>query len=393
MCVLLTMVAFGPQLSSAQDSEAEDASAASTPQNTAPAARKSEQLLPRVDVYLPEGRLDLRLSRLIKNAFFEGQIKYDFVGGDISAFLRYRYYGYRSIYQLSVFDAVEFEGVEELDNDFERVRGLLFLVQWPHDYHHRTFLLAELDQLSSSKEELRFSNARTNTYLRLGFQRGTPNDARSNAIVGETRARIENLFSVHRKIGPYGAGFTGALTYSFDVLGADFNYLKIELEALKRFDFGPSFVIARAHGGTFVDPDRVRSGPDVTLADQFSIPRNELFQLGGRENLKGVDSELRGTDELHATVEVFLPWFREQRRRFLGVDWDNFYWILYGGVGAVGYGSEVFSGDADYLPDVGFGFEASFRLKDYRIFIAGLVADALDDDHGPETHFTIKSYH
>ena len=39
--------------------------------------------------------------------------------------------------------------------------------------------------------------------------------ARSNAIVGETRARTERLFSAFREIGPGGAGFTAAVTYGF----------------------------------------------------------------------------------------------------------------------------------------------------------------------------------
>ena len=50
-------------------------------------------LYPKVDIFFPEGDFDFRLSRLVKNAFFEGQFKYNFVKGDIAAFLRYRYYG------------------------------------------------------------------------------------------------------------------------------------------------------------------------------------------------------------------------------------------------------------------------------------------------------------
>ena len=45
----------------------------------------------RLDVYFPEGDLDLRVNRLVNKVFFEGQVKYNFVDGDITAFLRYRY--------------------------------------------------------------------------------------------------------------------------------------------------------------------------------------------------------------------------------------------------------------------------------------------------------------
>jgi len=367
------------------------------PAGTQPVEEPAEErlpLFPKLDIYFPEGKLDLRLSRLIKNALFEGQVKYNFVKGDITAFLRYRYYGHRTIYQLGVFDAREFEDVEDFDNDFERVRGILLFTSWPHDYHHRTFLLAEIDHLTSSKEELQFNNDRTHTFIRVGFQRGTADDTRSNAIVGETRARTEDLFTAHREIGPGQAGFTGALTYGFDFTGGDFSYLKIEAEGLKRFNLSPrSFVVARVHAGSFLHKETVREGPEVEEWDRYSIPLAELFRLDGRENLKGIDEKLRGTEELHSTVELFVPWFLNRSYRFLWVDWENFYWIFYGGVGTVGYDREVYTDWGGYYPDVGLGFEASFKLRGYTFFLSGLAATALQDDGGVKTRLSIKSYH
>ncbi len=364
-------------------------------QNTLPDSTETGEppLSSRIDVYLPEGRLDLRLSRLVKNALFEGQIKYDFIDGDISAFLRYRYYGYRTIYQVTLFDALEFEGVEELDNDFERVRGLLTLLEWPHDYHHRTFLLAEVDRLSSSKPAQQFSNERTNTFVRLGFQRGTPNDPRSNAIVGETRARTESLLSVHRKIGPSQAGFTAALSYSFDFLGADFEYLKLELAALKRFDLTPkTFVIGRAEGGSFLHHVALNNDLRVDPRDRVSIPRNELFRLGGRENLKGVDSDRRGTEVVRMTVEAFSAIFRDRAIRALGVEWTTLYSVFYAGMGNSGFDRDVYTDIDSYVPDVGFGLEAAFQLRDYKIFLSGLVAYALEESDGVKAHLTVRTY-
>src|SRR6478672_2818871 len=54
-----------------------------------------ERLLPKLDIYFPEGDLDLKVNRLVNKTFFEGQVKYNFINGDITAFLRYRYYGER----------------------------------------------------------------------------------------------------------------------------------------------------------------------------------------------------------------------------------------------------------------------------------------------------------
>lgn len=365
-----------------------------TSQGVDESAEESRPFFPELDIYFPEGKLDLRLSRLIKNALFEGQVKYNFVKGDITAFLRYRYYGYRTIYQLGVFDALEFEDVEDFDNDFERERGILLFTSWPHDYHHRTFLLAEIDHLTSSKEELQFNNDLTNTFIRFGFQRGTADDTRSNAIVGETRARTENLFTAHRKIGPGQAGFTAALTYGFDFTGGNFSYLKLEAEGLRRLNLTHrSFVVARVHAGTFLHKELVRDGPDVEEWDRYSIPLAELFRLDGRENLKGIDEKLRGTEELHSTVEFFVPWFLNRSFPFLWVDWENFYWIFYGGVGTAGYDRQVYTDWDGYYPDVGLGFEASFKLRGYTFFLSGLAATALEGDGDVKTRLSIKSYH
>lgn len=357
-----------------------------------------ERFLPRLDVYFPEGDLDLRVNRLISKVFFEGQVKYNFVRGDISAFLRYRYYGYKRVTQFTVFDSIEFENIEDFSSDFDRTRGTLLLLQWPHSYHQRTFLLTELDRISSNKESeaqiLRLG--RTNTFVRLGYQLGTPDDERSNAIVGETRARSERLFTAFREIGPGGFGLTGALTSGFDVGIGDFDYLKFEAEALKRFDLTErTFIAGRVHGGTFLrkaerDP---RDLPEpIDELDLLAIPRGEYFRLDGRERLKGMSERTRGTDVLYTTWELFFPWFLRENRRFLKLDWQNWYWILYTGAGIIGSDRKIYTDFNSYIPDVGVGFESSLRLKKYRFFLSGIVAQALKGDGGVEARVSVKSY-
>jgi len=358
-------------------------------------------VVPDLDVFFPEGEFDLRLHRLIDRVFFEGQIRYDFVDGDISAFLRYRYYGYRRTYQLSVFDTIEFEGVEELSDEFERVRGVLFLTQWPHSFHHRTFLAAELDDISSNREGA--DNDKVNTFLRLGYQLGTPDDSRSNAIVGESRAKVERLFTPYRAIGPGDAGFTGALTWGFDFLGADFDYLRLELEALKRFELpGNTFLIGRLHHGTFLTEGRV--APDERPPDgggatdptrALSIPRNELFRLDGRDNLKTLDLEgrVRGTDELHTTWEFLFPWFTSAHRSFLKASWETWYWVLYLGYGTLGTDRQIYTDLSSYVLDAGVGFQSSFKVRDYTLFFSALVGQANEAGADPKVRVSVKSYH
>lgn len=366
--------------------------------------RRSDQVFPTLDVELPEGDLDLRASQLVGRIFFQGQVRYNFIDGDITAFLRYRVYGHHRTYQVTGFDEVEFGSVERLSDEFERVRGLLFLTEWPHDYHRRTTLLAEIDRIVSNKDELRFDNEKTNTFVRLGYQIGTPDDTRSNAIVGETRARVDRLFTPLRAIGPYGAGLSTAATYGFDFTGGDFEYLKVEAEALKRFElpYGTA-LIGRLHSGTFPlknrrvpptggpgDPEEPEELPEAL---QFEIPLDELFKLDGRDSLRGLDETRRGTEELHTTWELFVPWFVDEHRAALGLDWNRWYWVLYGGYGTAGFDREVYTDGDSYVTDLGLGFQASFRLRKYTFFLSGIVAQTLEPGAGLETKLSIKTYH
>jgi hypothetical protein len=358
----------------------------------------SERYLPRLDVYFPEGDLDLRVNRLINKVFFEGQVKYNFVKGDISAFLRYRYYGFQRTTQFTVFDEIEFADVEEFSNDFERTRGTLALFQWPHSFHQRTYFLAELDRISTNKEELAelLRLGRTNTFVRFGYQLGTPDDARSNAIVGETRARSERLFTAFREIGPGGFGFTGAVTSGFELGIGDFDYIKLETEVLKRFDVTDrTFLVGRLHAGSFPHSGErdIEDLPEpFEEIELLAIPLDEFFRLDGRENLKGLDERLRGTEEIHTTWEYFFPWFLGADRRFLKLNWQNWYWILYGGVGNIGFERDIYADFGEYVPDVGIGFESSFNLRKYRFFLSGIVAQALKGDGGVEARVSVKSY-
>lgn len=369
---------------------------ATKPAAPSPALEERKSLFPNVDVYLPEGDLNFKLNRLVNKAFFEGQFKYNFVNGDLTAFLRYRYYGFLRTYQITFFDAVEFADIEKFSGDFQRVRGALLLVEWPHDYHHRTFLLSELDGITSNKQELRFDNGQTNTFVRLGYQIGTPDDSRSNAVVGERRAEVEHLFSPYRQIGPGDAGLTTALTYGFDFVGGDFDYAKVELEGLKRFELPHGlFLFGRLRGGTFLAKKRRELPGEMGLLplDLYAVPRNEFFSLDGRSALKGLASKRSGSELLLTTWELFTPWFTEESRRLLGLDWHTWYWVLYTGAGTTGLNRDVYSDLSGYVPDVGIGFESSLSLRKYAFFLSGVIARAFEKEGGFEARISIKSYH
>ena len=65
-------------------------------------------MFPSVNVYVPEGQASIRIRKLIRNVLFESQIDYRFVNGDVSTFLRYKYYAKNYTYKFGVFDTIGF---------------------------------------------------------------------------------------------------------------------------------------------------------------------------------------------------------------------------------------------------------------------------------------------
>ena len=349
---------------------------------------------PNFNIYLPEGEFDIRLRRLIKNVLFEGQVNYEFADGDVSTFLRYKYYARTFTYKLGVFDTIEFAGVEEARLDFDRVRGGLFLFELPMDYNHRWFGLAQVDSLSFG-DTTRPDNNKTNVYGKIGYQLGTPFDERLNSIVGETRGRIAQVLTAYREIGPQKMGVALALTHSLSSLG-DFDYLKFEGEGLKRSDFGNvSFLISRLHLGSFLMRQELDLEPPRPPIEQFSIPRYEIFRLGGRDAMKGIDDRLaRGTDEIHYTNEFFFPVFRNRDYGALGAVFTNMFAIGYMGVGTIGFDHDALVQLDDYALDAGLGFEASAFVRDVEVFITAVYAQTLispDEWEGHEYRVSVRT--
>ena len=343
-------------------------------------------ILPRLNFYLPEGRADIRLLKPIRNSLFENQVAYNFVSGDISAFLRYKYYGRSGTSTFSFFDSIEFEELEALSNEFTRTRGALYLHRRPLDFYNRLYGLSQFDRLTFSNPDQHPDANRTNSYVKLGYQYGTPSDERSNAVVGEARDRLFSLFTAYRDIGPRGSGLSFAVTYGFDYLGGDYHYVKAEVEALQAIALPRrQRLILRLHGGYFPykeeDPE-AQDAVDPERSTPFLIPRYELFKLNGREELKGYRGTERGPNQVHLTAEYVVPVFLEAPRKFLGFQWHSLYAILYGGAGNVGDETSIYGDLGEYRVDAGGGIEAALSYLNYRAFLGALLAQTFVNGRG-----------
>ena len=367
---------------------------AALPTPVPPPEPEKTGIFPDVNVYLPEGRADIRLLKPIRNSLFENQINYNFVSGDISAFLRYKYYGRRATSTFTFFDSIEFEELEQLSNDFSRTRGALYLQRRPINYYNRLYGLLQFDRLTYSRPVDHPDANRTNIYAKFGYQFGTPSDERSNAVVGEARDRVFDLFTAYREVGPRGRGVSVAATWGFDFLGGDYRYVKTEMEALQAIALPRRHrLVLRLHGGYFPYKKREREEFDPELGTPFSIPRYELFRLNGRQELKGYRGTERGPNEAYLTAEYVLPIFTENPRRFLGLDWTSFYLIGYSAAGNVGNETSVYTRLQDYKVDVGAGFESALSFRRYRAFLGVLVAKTVVNGvRGPRLLITLKSY-
>lgn len=359
-------------------------------------AYERRDAFPNVNLYLPEGEASVRLRKLIRNVLFESQIDYRFVNGDISTFLRYKYYARNFTYRLGIFDQIGFPDVGSSSKaEFERVRGGLLLFEFPRNYNNRWFWLVQDDRLTFG-DLTRVDNRKNNIYTKIGYQFGTQFDERMNAIVGESRGRIPPVLTAFRELGPQKFSLAAAVTQSAAVATGDYKYTKLEAEALKRIDITTTtFVVSRLHAGAFAGRDEVR-GEEADPIERYSVPRYEMFRLGGRGALKGVPAGIEGTGthELHTTSEYFVPIFRNRDYRTWLLHWNTLYGIGYLGAGAVGFEfGDVVKSDR-LVVDAGIGGEASLTVRDFEVLFSVIYARpvrAPEELDGGKVRFSIRT--
>jgi len=337
------------------------------------------------NIYLADGRASIRLRKLIKNVLFESQIDYKFITGDISTFLRYKYYAHDFTYKIGVFDTISFGSIGSHTDEFERVRGGLLLLEFPRDYNHRYFTLLQDDRLTFG-DTTRVDNRKNNIYTKLGYQYGTEFDEQLNAIVGESRGRLIPVLTVFRELGPQKFSYAAAVTQAGRVSTGDYKYTRFEAEGIRRWDITPtSFIVTRGHVGTFPVKDFLcKDTPTVPLAECYSIPGYELFTLGGREALRSIrtsDDVSSGTNELHLTNEYFVPIFRNRDFRFHSLHFNTAYAIGYMGAGNVSFESRDLFRTRDFAVDAGIGTEMAITVRDFEVLVSVLYAHTF---HAPE---------
>jgi len=365
---------------------------------TAAGAYDRRDSLPYVNVYLPEGQASIRLRKLIKNVLFESQIDYRFVNGDISTYLRYKYYARNFTYRLGVFDSIGFPDIgSSSKQEFERVRGGLLLFEVPRDYNNRYYWLIQDDRLTFG-DVTKTDNRKNNIYTKVGYQFGTQFDERMNAIVGETRGRIVPVLTAFRELGPQKTGLAAAITQSAKVSTGDYHYTKVEGEALRRFDMTPtSFLVSRLHAGVFLNrSDAEDLTPDTPPIARYSIPQYEMFKLGGREALKSLSDkdETEGTHEVHMTNEYFVPIFRNRDYRTWALHWNTLYGIGYVGAGTVGFEYNSLAKKNNVAVDAGIGTEASIGIRDFDVLLSVVYARGIhgaDNLKGSKVRFSIRT--
>jgi hypothetical protein len=352
--------------------------------------------LPAVNVYLPEGQASVRLRKLIRNVLFESQIDYKFVKGDISTFLRYKYYAKNFTYRLAIFDQIDFPQVGSHNTQaFERVRGGLLLFEFPRDYNDRYYWLIQNDRLTFG-DVSNFDDRKNNIYTKVGYQYGTQFDERMNSIVGESRGRIVPVLTAFRDLGPQKFGLAAAITESASVWTGDYRYTKIEAEALKRWDpTATTFFVSRLHVGVFPTKGKVNPPPlprdldgdgiadPVPTYATYTVPRYELFGLGGRESLRSLKDRLEteGTQEVHETNEYFVPLFRNRNFNTFGAHWNTMYGVAYAGAGSVGFDYRDIAKSKSTVVDAGLGFESALTVREYDVILSVLYAHTV---HAPD---------
>lgn len=383
-------------------SDATPAPAAPVSQPTPPLSPIAASAYDRHDVlpniYLADGQASIRLRKLIKNVLFESQIDYKFVTGDISTFLRYKYYAQNFTYKIGVFDAISFGAVGSHGDEFERTRGGLLLLEFPRDYNHRYFTLLQDDRLTFG-DVTRVDNRKNNIYTKLGYQYGTEFDEELNAIVGESRGLQVPVLTVFRDLGPQKLSYAIGFTESARISTGDYKYTKLETEAIHRWDLTPTqFIVTRGHLGTFLTKESLCANYLTTpQIECYSIPGYEMFALGGREALRSLstsNSVSNGTDEFHVTNEYFVPVFRNRDYRFRELHFTTVYAIGYTGFGNVAFASRDLFRTRDFAVDAGIGTETALTVRDFDVLVSILYAHtfrAPEERKGNKVQFSIHT--
>jgi hypothetical protein len=350
------------------------------------------------NIYLADGTASIRLRKLIRNVLFESQINYKFVTGDISTFLRYKYYAHDFTYKIGVFDEISFGAIGSHQDEFERTRGGLLLFEFPRDYNHRYFTLLQDDRLTFG-DVTRVDNRKNNIYTKFGYQYGTEFDERLNAIVGESRGRLVPVLTVFRELGPQKFSFAAALTEAAKISTGDYQYTKLEAEAIRRWDVSPtSFIVTRGHFGMFPTKKFLcQNTPDVPPIECYSIPGYEMFNLGGREALRSLSTAndvSAGTNEIHMTNEYFVPVFRNRDFRISSVHFNTAYAIAYMGVGNVSFATRDLIKTRDFAVDAGLGTEMALTVHDFEVLLSVVYAHtfrAPEERKGNKVQFSIHT--
>src|SRR3954452_2373378 len=350
------------------------------------------------NIYLADGRASIRLRKLIRNVLFESQIDYKFVTGDISTFLRYKYYAHDFTYKVGVFDSISFQAIGSHKDEFERTRGGLLLLEFPRDYNHRYFTLLQDDRLTFG-DTTRVDNRKNNIYTKLGYQYGTEFDDQLNAIVGESRGRLIPVLTAFRELGPQKFSYAAAVTLAGKVSTGDYKYAKFETEGLRRWDVtATSLIVTRAHVGVFPMKDYLcKNTPQTPAAECYSIPGYELFNLAGRDALRSLSSSNDvsvGTNEFHLTNEYFVPVFRNRDFRVGAAHFNTAYAIAYVGAGNAGFEYRALAHTRDFAVDAGLGTEMAITIRDFEVLLSILYSHTLrapDERKGNGFQFSIHT--
>ncbi|MBV8117622.1 MAG: hypothetical protein JOZ01_06565 [Candidatus Eremiobacteraeota bacterium] len=322
------------------------------------------------------------------------------MSGDISTFLRYKYYAKNFTYRIGVFDQIGFGQVGSSNansGNFQRVRGGLLLFGFPRDYNHRYFWLLQDDRLTFGDPD-NVDNKKNNVYTKVAWQYGTQFDERLNAIVGEERGLITPVLTAFMDIGPQKTGVAAALTESAHIGTGSYRYTKLEAEGLHRLDVTQNtFLFSRLHAGAFVGYETIPGRQDLPETERYSIPLYEMFQLGGRDALKGVrDISSDGIEEIHETNEYFVPVFRNKDFKTGVIHWNTMYGIAYLGAGAVGFHPGDTFKASNGVVDAGLGSEMALTVRDYDVLLSFVYAHTLhapDDLKGGKFRFYIRTVH
>lgn len=325
-----------------------------------PQAKITENIIyikPDMQIYIPNGAVDLKFKETYRNSIFTFTTKYDFVDSFMGFHLDIGY-GIKPSVGLELYDKVDF-------SEFFAKQETVYRVKTAAPY-----IRVKLSKISELNFYLGFEDTlitSVETYTKMEH---------GNNVIGKLNFNLNTAKENNTSIPP--KNFTIQLRYSVKPLGSDYDYANLELA------FNNHFKIFKDQ---FLENNLQAGYPLYSVKK----PLSEIYYLGGYKILKGYNyKEFASEAMLYNQFKYNIPLIRTAELHFLGITFAIVTWNVLFEIAKVG-DKKIFDNFENIKSSIGTGIDFDITiLKILPIKVNLTIAQAFEH-RSPQLHCTIST--